>query len=140
MALVFVIWSSTNSNCIGWIAVVARLSRGQARAGRIVVQKRSGKVGGLETGGRLAVSALEELFIPQGRENAGQLFRPQPHTPRRAVFESNKEAVVRLWFHFNYVPTHWTNIEQMLRSCQGVYLRGAVFSRQHRQASNNSTA
>jgi hypothetical protein len=49
---------------------------------------------------------LEEPLIPQWRENACQFLRPQPHTPRRAVFESNKEAVVRLWFYFNYVPIH----------------------------------
>jgi len=49
---------------------------------------------------------LEELLVSQGLENTSQLLRPQPHTSRRAVFESNKEAVGRLWFYFNYVPIH----------------------------------
>jgi|GEM_PF-2570623 len=49
---------------------------------------------------------LEEPLIPQRCEYTGQFFWPQPHTPRQSVFESDKEAVVRLRFHFNYVPIH----------------------------------
>ncbi|SPF38046.1 hypothetical protein SBA4_2120028 [Candidatus Sulfopaludibacter sp. SbA4] len=52
---------------------------------------------------------LEELLIAQRRECTSQSLRPQPDTPRYSVFESNKEAVVRLWFHFNYVPIHRTD-------------------------------
>jgi len=33
-----------------------------------------------------------------------ELFSPKPHTPRQSVFESQKEAMVRLWLYFSYVP------------------------------------
>ena len=65
---------------------------------------------------------LKELLIPQRRESARQLFRPQPRTPRHTVFESNKEAVVRLRFHFNYVPIHALNASSPIRRRQSISL------------------
>jgi hypothetical protein len=58
---------------------------------------------------------LEELLIAKRRESAGQLLRSQAHTPCCAVLESNKQAVVRFWFYFSYVPIHFA---QVLRSCE----------------------
>src|SRR5712692_8905781 len=62
---------------------------------------------------------LEKPHIPQGRQYTRQFFSPQSHTPRQSVFESDKEAIVRLRFHFSYVPIHST----MLHSCHGLNLR-----------------
>src|ERR1035437_129557 len=51
---------------------------------------------------------LEKLYIPQRCECARQFFLAQPHTSLQSVFELDKEAVVRLWLHFNDVPIHRT--------------------------------
>ena len=51
---------------------------------------------------------FEKLHIRQRRQRTGQLFRPQPHTSRQSVFESDKEAVARLRLYLNYVPVHST--------------------------------
>src|SRR5674476_1083040 len=62
---------------------------------------------------------LEKLHISQRRECTRQIFPPQAHTSLQSVFELDKETVVRLRFHFNYVPIHRT----ILRSRQRLNLR-----------------
>jgi len=42
---------------------------------------------------------LEKSHIPQPFEYTCELFSPKPHTPRQSVFESHKEAIVRLWLY-----------------------------------------
>jgi hypothetical protein len=59
----------------------------------------------------------KESFIPQRREGTSQPFLAQAHTPCQAVLESDKEAVLRLWFHFDYVPIH---LNPELRYAKGV--------------------
>jgi hypothetical protein len=61
-------------------------------------------------GDRAAINEdlLEKPHIPQRFEYTCELFSPQPHTPRQSVFESHKEAIVRLWLYFSYVPIHRT--------------------------------
>src|SRR5438552_1899069 len=71
---------------------------------------------------------LEKLHIPQLREYTCQLFSPQPHTASQPVFESHKEAIVRLRLHFSYVPY----IEQYSTHANGSIFAGDVFSRQSR--------
>src|SRR5712692_2338025 len=54
-------------------------------------------------GAAINENLLEKLHIPQRREYTCQLFSPQPHTASQPVFESHKEAIVRLRLHFSYV-------------------------------------
>jgi hypothetical protein len=79
---------------------------------------------------------LEKLLIQQRSQCTGQFFRPQLHPSSYSVLKSDKEAVVRLWFDLDYVPVHF-NIDSL--HARGPIFAGAVFSRQKRQSSNNSS-
>jgi hypothetical protein len=59
-------------------------------------------------------TCLKNCTSCSGGERACQVFSLQPYIPRQSVFESEKEAVIRLRLHFDYVPVH----ETILRSDQ----------------------
>lgn len=58
---------------------------------------------------------LKKPHVQQRSENACKLLAPQLYTPSQPVFETHKEAIARLGFHFNDVPMHETTLPSRQR-------------------------